>query len=86
MEVQLRQRRLQWLGRVQRMSDNRLQKQVLRCRPQGKQGRPGRTQLRWIDVLNRDLAELPTGQDVVKDQAECSKGLKLIGMSCFWSL
>ena len=37
----------------------RLQKQVLRCRPQGKQRRPGGTQLRWIDVLNRDLAELP---------------------------
>ena len=58
-EVQLRQRRLQWLGHVQRMSDHRLQKQVLRCRPQGKQRRPGGTQLRWIDVLNRDLAELP---------------------------
>ena len=34
-EVQLRQRRLQWLGHVQRMPDHRLQKQVLRCRPQG---------------------------------------------------
>ena len=67
MEVQLRQRRLQWLGHVQRMSDHRLQKQVLRCRPQGKQRRPGGTQLRWIDTLNRDLAELPNWQDVVKD-------------------
>ena len=70
MEVQLRQRRLQWLGHMQRMSDHRLQKQVLRCRPQGKQRRPGGTQLRWIDVLNRDLAELSNWQEVVKDRAE----------------
>ena len=34
------------------------------------QRRPGRTQLRWIDILNRDLFELPNWQDVVKDQAK----------------
>ena len=65
MEAQLRQRRLQWLGHVQRMSDHQLEKQVLR----GKQ-RSGGTQLRWTDVLNRDQAELPNRQDVVKDQAK----------------
>ena len=32
--------------------------------------KPGGTQLRWIDILNRDLAELPNWQDVVKDRAK----------------
>ena len=69
-EEQLRQRRLQWLGHVQRMPDHRPQKQLLRCRPQGKRRRPGGTSLRWIDVISRDLVGVTNWQEVVKDRAK----------------
>ena len=61
-EKQLKQRRLQWLGHVQRMPDHGTQKQLLRCRPQGKRRRPGGTPLHWIDLVSRDLVGVPNWQ------------------------
>ena len=69
-EEQLRQRLLQWLGQVQRVPDHRPQKQLLRCRPQGKRRRPGGTLLQWIDVISRDLVGVTNWQGVVKDRAK----------------
>ena len=54
-EEQLRHMRLQWIGHVEGMPDHHPQKQLLRCRPQGKRRRPGGASLRWIDVVSRDL-------------------------------
>ena len=53
-EYQLRLKRLQWFGHLQRMPDHHIQKQILRSTPKGCQvvGTP----LQWVDRLNRDLA------------------------------
>ena len=67
-EHQLRQKRLQWFGHLQRMPDHRIQKQVLRCRPEGKRRTPGGTPLRWVDLLKRDLADVPNWQELVQDR------------------
>lgn len=55
-EEQLRQRWLQWVGHLQRMPDNRPQKQVLRCQPQRGKQNPGGTGTlqRWIDLIHKD--------------------------------
>ena len=66
---QLRLKRLQWFGHLQRMPDHRPQKQLLRCRLRGKKRRPGGTCLRWVDVISRDLTEIPQWQDVVTDRS-----------------
>ena len=69
-EEQLRQRRLQWFGHLQRMPDHRPQKQVMKCRPQGKKRKPGGTSLRWMDVINRDLSRITNWQEAVKDRKQ----------------
>ena len=56
---QLRLKRLQWFGHLQRMPDHRPQKQQLICRLRGKKRRPGGTCLQWVDVISRDLTEIP---------------------------
>ena len=69
-EEQLRQRRLQWLGHVQRMPNHRPHKQLLKYRPEGKRRRLGGTLLQWIDVISRDLVGVTNWQEVVKDRAK----------------
>ena len=69
-EEQVRQRRLQWLGHVQWIPDHRPQKQLLRCRSQGKRRRPGGTPLRWIDIISRDLVGVTNWQEEIKDRAK----------------
>ena len=66
---QLRLKRLQWLGHVLRMPIHRPQRQIIKSRPRGRRRPPGGTPLRWVDVVNQDLASLPNWQAVVKDRA-----------------
>ena len=66
---QLRLKRLQWFGHLQRMPDHQLQKQVLRCRLKRKKRRPGGTCLRWVDVISRDLTEILEWREVVTDRS-----------------
>ena len=66
---QLRLKQLQWLGHVLRMPIHRLQHQIIKSRPQGMRRPPGGKSLRWVDVVNQDLASLPNWQAVVKDRA-----------------
>ena len=68
-EEQLRQKRLQWFGHLQRMPDHRPQKQLLRCRPSGKKRKPGGTSLRWVDLISRDLTGMTNWQEVVTDRS-----------------
>ena len=66
---QQRLKRLQWFGHLQRMPDHRPQKQLLQCRLRGKKRWPGGTCLRWVDVITRDLTEIPQWQEVVTDRS-----------------
>ena len=69
-ENQVKLRRLQWFGHLQRMPAHRPQRQVLKCRPRGKKRKPGGTSLRWIDVVNRDLSKITNWEDLVKNRAQ----------------
>ena len=68
MRDQLRLKRLQWFGHLMRMPIHRPQRQILKCRPQGKRRPPGGTPLRWIDVVHKDLASLCNWHQMVNDR------------------
>ena len=65
---QLRLKRLQWFGHLQRMPPHRPQRQLLRCRPRGKKRRPGETCLRRVDHINQDIWGIPNWHKVVTDR------------------
>ena len=69
-EDQLKLKRLRWFGHLQRMPDHQPQRQVLKCSPQGKRRKPGGTPLRWIDILNRDLANIANWKQLAKDRIQ----------------
>ena len=55
---QLRLKRLQWFGHLQRMPDHQRQNQLLQCRLRGKK----RWTEGWVDVISRDLTEISEWQ------------------------
>ena len=75
-EIELKKRRLQWFGHVQRMGCEGTKKRVFRCRPVGKKRQPGGggggVSLRWVDTISRDLSwtQLEDWTDVVTDRQE----------------
>jgi len=52
----IRQRRLRWLGHVQRMVDGRLPKDILYSEFYNAPRRTGRPKVRYKDVIKRDMA------------------------------
>ena len=52
--------RLQWVGHVERMADDRLPKRATELREQGRRRR-GRPRLRWEDCVKRDVRK--TGEE-----------------------
>jgi len=53
LELSVQERRLRWLGHVQRMSDDRIEKQVLHWIPEDRRKR-GRPRVTWQHVI-KDL-------------------------------
>ena len=49
--------RLTWFGHVIQMDPRRLPRKMLFWEPPGRK-RPGRQQMRWKDVIGRDLKEI----------------------------
>lgn len=54
---QIRQRRLQWLGHLERMDPSRPQHKLLRSKLHGVTRPPGGTKQRWIDTIAKDLKD-----------------------------
>ena len=51
----IKQRRLRWLGHLQRMENNRIPKKLLSARMRGNKRTQGGQKLRWNEVINKDL-------------------------------
>ena len=54
LELSVQERRLRWLGHVQRMSDDRIAKQVLHRVPEDRRKR-GRPRVTWQHVVIKDF-------------------------------
>ncbi len=81
LEAILRQRRLRWLGHVQRMSDQRLPKALLWGRLPKCKRRQGGQKKRWIDICHQDLHDLQlteTWKTLCLDRPKWSKYIKAV--------
>ena len=67
---QIRRRRMQWLGHLERMSPDRVQRAILRARPTGRTRTKGGQKQRWIDVVNEDLKDVPDWRSFVRDRGK----------------
>ena len=67
-EDQVKLRRLQWFGPPSKDASPSTTRQVLKCRLQGKNRKPGGTPLRWIDIINGDLSRIDNWEELVKDR------------------
>jgi hypothetical protein len=57
----VKSRRLEWLGHVERMDDNRKPKKILHGRMEGTRKR-GRPRKRWLQDLQEDLRVMHVGR------------------------
>ncbi|KAJ4430435.1 hypothetical protein ANN_22651 [Periplaneta americana] len=55
--AEIKARRLEWLGHVIRMNDQRIPKKILNTKPEGRRN-IGRQKLRWLDGVEDDLRTL----------------------------
>ncbi|KAJ4440160.1 hypothetical protein ANN_08298 [Periplaneta americana] len=55
--AEIKARRLEWLGHVIRMNDQRIPKKILNTKPEGRRN-IGRQKLRWLDRVEEDLRTL----------------------------
>ena len=65
----IRRKRLQWLGHVHRMQQNRIPKQVLQWNPHGKKKR-GRPRKNWKATVNKDLEDIGMSWEEAENAAE----------------
>ncbi|GFS56833.1 uncharacterized protein TNCV_2222401 [Trichonephila clavipes] len=67
--------RIKWTGHVVRMDENRTTEKVFKIQPTGTR-RKGRTNLRWIDGLEKDLLVLRTKnwRTLARRMLACGKG------------
>ena len=65
----IQKQRLQWLGHLLRMSDNRPQTQLLRSRLSNATRPTHGPKQRWIDVVTRDFRSLHIGLRDADDRA-----------------
>ena len=71
------QKRLQWLGHLLRMNDNRPQKQLLRSRLSNATRPTHGPKQRWIDVVTRDLRSLHISLRDADDRAAWRSAITL---------
>ena len=64
LDITLRQRRLSWwLGHVHRMDAERIPRQAMEWRPNGKRGR-GRPRMTWYNTVEKDLSSIGLSWDI----------------------
>ena len=68
----IRRKRLQWLGHVHRMQQNRIPKQVLQWNPHGKKKRE-RPRKNWKATVNKDLEDIDRNIELGRG-GRCCKG------------
>ena len=67
--VTLRQRRLRWLGHVHRLDAERIPRQAMEWRPNGKRGR-GRPRMTWYSTVEKDLSSIELSWDIAAQFTE----------------
>lgn len=67
-------KQLRWYGHVQRMSEERLPKQILTWTPHGRRKR-GRPRLSWREGINREMRERELDEDLWMDRNEWRLGI-----------
>ena len=63
LDITRRQRRLRWLGHVDRMDAERIPRQAMERRPNGKRGR-GRPKMTWYSTVENDLGSIGLSWDI----------------------
>ena len=70
MDLNIKERRLRWLGHVLRMEDDRIPKQAIWWQTDScTRRRPGRPRLNWIDTVTRDLKSIGTAWEEAEQAA-----------------
>ena len=70
LEKVIRERRMQWLGHVTMMDEERISKQALRWEVAGFRRRPGRPRMNYRDVVKKDLKRMGLTWEEVEASAQ----------------
>jgi hypothetical protein len=58
--AEIKKARLRWVGHVERMSEDRVIKELYMSKPEGRRS-VGRTKMRWLDDVEEDLRKMRIG-------------------------
>jgi hypothetical protein len=67
--IEIKIRRLEWLGHIIRMEDTRIPKMILNTNPEDRRG-VGRPKLRWLDDVEADIKTLGVKRLEAQDRKE----------------